>query len=295
LSGGAKQIMQEIFRKNFVGKLENEFQEKFIAMARDDATRAELYRKYDADSLSFSGKYVAADLFKDMFEDYSLDKNTRFFLNAPLHNTATVLAADFLENRMRANQERKDILFLTGSPGSGKTTALLAGRIFPRFASLIFEGKADNSEAFKQKVRAALESNLVPKIIAVKNTPQECLKNSIARYEHYGRGTTVNIISQFHANYFDWLDALRAEFGNDLQFALFDFSERSDYRYVGGWENLELLKSNGGQDDIRKMLLASLEAMHNGGLVSDAAYRQAIGQIEEFRGVMGKTRDSREK
>jgi hypothetical protein len=44
--------------------------------------------KYLADEQSFGGRYVAADLFKETFEQYSASKDARNRYNASVHNSA---------------------------------------------------------------------------------------------------------------------------------------------------------------------------------------------------------------
>ena len=49
--------------------------------------------RYKQDVRSFDGRYVAADLLKEPFEQFSASKETRNRYNTPVHNSAAVLSA----------------------------------------------------------------------------------------------------------------------------------------------------------------------------------------------------------
>ena len=48
---------------------------------------------YDAEPRSFGGRYIAADLFKELFPAYAASPAARNRYNVPVHNCAAVLAA----------------------------------------------------------------------------------------------------------------------------------------------------------------------------------------------------------
>jgi hypothetical protein len=81
---------------------------------------------------------------KEMFPEYSASKEHRNRYNLPVHNAAAVLAsAQFrLTIADDSDPERINAYFLTGVPGAGKTTSVLAnGNEFPPHARIIYEGQ----------------------------------------------------------------------------------------------------------------------------------------------------------
>ena len=99
---------------------------------------------YRLDSRSFQGRYVNSDLMKEMFPEYSASREHRNRYNLPVHNAAAVLAAAQFRAAIADDSvpERTNALFLTGVPGAGKTTAVLANRDqFPQDARIFYEGQ----------------------------------------------------------------------------------------------------------------------------------------------------------
>ena len=50
--------------------------------------------RYSNDPRSFAGRYVCSDLFKETFPEYNASRETRDRFNAPVHNSAAVLASE---------------------------------------------------------------------------------------------------------------------------------------------------------------------------------------------------------
>jgi hypothetical protein len=71
---------------------------------------------------SLGGRYVSADLFKETFEEYRASKDSRNRYNAPVHNSAAVLASEYLRRLISApgQRERDTVILLTGIPGAGR-------------------------------------------------------------------------------------------------------------------------------------------------------------------------------
>ena len=72
---------------------------------------------------SHQGRYVSADLFKEMFDQFAESKEARGRYNAPVHNAAAVLSAEqFRRGLEKGRAEGTSVWFLTGIPGAGKTS-----------------------------------------------------------------------------------------------------------------------------------------------------------------------------
>ena len=84
---------------------------------------------YVADPRSFGGRYIAADLFKETFAAYAESRESRNRYNAPVHNSAAVLSAEQFRRVLRQADDpaRDTVVLLTGIPGAGKTSSVLAG------------------------------------------------------------------------------------------------------------------------------------------------------------------------
>lgn len=103
--------------------------------------------RYDEDPRSFGGRYVNADLMKEMFPVYSASPEPRNRYTAVVHNAAAVLASEQYMRVVTCNDDAsKDIAtFLTGIPGAGKTTYALLGGELGTETCVLFEGQLANA------------------------------------------------------------------------------------------------------------------------------------------------------
>ena len=98
---------------------------------------------YVADPRSFGGRYIAADLFKETFAAYAESRESRNRYNAPVHNSAAVLSAEQFRRVLgQADDPACDtVVLLTGIPGAGKTSSVLAGGGLSPDTKAVFEGQ----------------------------------------------------------------------------------------------------------------------------------------------------------
>jgi glycyl-tRNA synthetase alpha subunit len=52
-------------------------------------------KKYKLLPQSFSGRYICSDLFKELISEYAVSNESRTRYNAPIHNAAAILAAEY--------------------------------------------------------------------------------------------------------------------------------------------------------------------------------------------------------
>ena len=158
-------------------------------------------QQYTQDPRSFGGRYIAADLFKEAFEQYRQSKDARNRYNTPVHNSAAVLSAEQFRRVLTDTNhpERTDVVFLTGIPGAGKTSSVLSGGELPNSYRLIFEGQLSNLDATLQKLHQVLDAGLKPLIMVVHAKPEDALANTIPRFYEEGRGARIKLMeSSFH-------------------------------------------------------------------------------------------------
>lgn len=249
---------------------------------QDDAIKAveadpdALIAAYIADPKSHSGRYIAADLFKEHFPAFNESKDSRNRYNTPVHNSAAVLSAELFRRRLAADEpERDTVIFLTGVPGAGKTSSVLAGGQLPDDCRLVFEGQLSKPAPTLEKIQQALDAGLRPVIIAVHTKPENALDNTLIRFEEYGRGASINVMADIQGNLPDSLKAVHEQFGDQVQLIVRDYRDRRDHRPLKGWTHLDVLRSEGSQDEIRDRLTAALEQRKDS--IAEAAWRQAAG------------------
>jgi hypothetical protein len=252
-----------------------------LAVARSVQSDPERFvERYRADERSFGGRFVSADLFKEMFAHYAASRETRNRYNTPVHNSAAVLASAHLRNLLseKDDPERKTVVFLTGTPGAGKTSGILSFGELPSTVRAVFEGQLADPETTFEKIRNVLDQGLTARIQVVHARPDDALVNTLQRYFEQGRGASVNVMAKIQGSLPHTLAAVRDEFGDHVALVIRDVRDRGNAKALEGWKHLDVLKSEGSYDDIKRKLTAQLDRYQRNGVIDDDAFRQAAGK-----------------
>lgn len=233
---------------------------------------------------SFDGRYICSDLFKETIPFYNTDRETRSLFNGLVHNSAAVLADkqfyDALsEIRQENDSKGKVAVFLTGSPGAGKTSSVQQGMVDEPNTALIYEGQLIRPESAIDKIQAALDSGLKVKILAVQNTPETALDNTIKRFEKLGRGSSIEVMAQIMGKTADGLDKLHQHFGDRIELEIHERHENDPLPPQYGWEHLDILRKYGDYEKTRQYLGQVLEQSRETGTYSENALHQANGRV----------------
>ena len=252
-------------------------QERAMKAAKDDPGK--LIDAYRHDARSFDGRYVAADLFKETFPEFSASKEARNRYNNAVHNSAAVLSsALFKANLAEPREAGKDtVYFLTGVPGAGKTSLILGSGSLPRDAHMVFEGQMSNYETSEAKISQVIAAGFVPRIMVVHVRPEYALDKTLQRFTEEGRGSSLATIANIQSGLPESVSRLGAYFGNNLLLDVIDMRDRQNPVHMQGFENVSILKSEGNHEHIQQRLEARLEEHRDAGRISDDAYRQAAG------------------
>ena len=263
----------------------NDYAEADRMRVQDEVARAvetnpdRFLAEYRAHPESFGGRYICADLFKETFPQYAQSKEARNRFNNPVHNSAAVLAAEQFRRTIadRSHPERDTLIFLTGSPGAGKTSTILnAGELAPN-AKAVFEGQLVNPETTNAKIQQAIDAGLKPLIIVAHPRPENALENTFTRFNEHGRGASVHTMATIQGGLPDGLAAVKERFGDAVELQIFDYRDRLNPRILVGWQHLETLRSEGNYEQIKHRLSAALEQRHSANTITEACYRQARG------------------
>ena len=92
------------------------------------------------------------------------------------------------------------------------------------------------------------------------------------------------------------LRAVEKHFGEAVELTVVDYRDRSNPQQRRGWDNLQVLASEGNRENIATRLGNELERLYAGGGLTEAAYRQAAGKapLPLGPGVDGQDADRRE-
>ena len=226
--------------------------------------------------LVHGGRYVASDLFKEQFEQYALSRFARERYCAPVHNASAVLASEQFHRVMADGAGHGEtVVFLTGVPGAGKTTAVLENGEFPAHCRAIYEGQLAYPQAGMEKIQCALDAGCKVQIRVIHATPESALNNALSRFHVYGRGASINTMARIMGYMPDGLDEIRRRFGDDVALHVMDYRDRSNPALLVGWYNMSILKSEGNHAHIMQRLESALDERRSS--ISEAAWRQAKG------------------
>lgn len=250
-------------------------QERAIQAVENDSPR--LMAHYRALPEAHGGRYVGADLAKELFDDYNQSREARNRYNAPVHNSAAVLAAQLFNEAVldHSDAQRTRAVFLTGSPGAGKTTSVMAQGELDRNIAVVYEGQMFRAEQSFPKIDAALAQGLKPEIIAVHPRPETALANTFTRFDDVGRGASTTVMSQIQGELANGLREIHSRYGDRVALRIIDARDQDNRVELKGWHQLQVLESEGSKDAIKQRLDDHLERHRAAGTVTDACYRQA--------------------
>ncbi len=251
----------------------------------DDVTAnfALYQQEYRQHPESFGGRYICSDLFKETMPFYNADRETRSLFNGLVHNSAAVLADKQFYDALREIRQENDskgkvAVFLTGSPGAGKTSSIQQVMAGNANTALIYEGQLIRPESAVDKIQAALDSGLKVKILAVHNTPETVLDNTIRRFEKIGRGSSIEVMAQIMGKTADGLDQLHQHFGDRIELEIHERHENQRLPIQRGWEHLDILRKDGDYVQLKHRLGQVLEQSRETGTYSEDALHQAYGR-----------------
>jgi hypothetical protein len=119
--------------------------------------------------------------------------------------------------------KRTNAPFLTGVPGAGKTTAVLANRDrFPQDARILYEGQLSDPINAIPKFEAALAMGLDVEIVAIHVLSEQALANKILRFEREGPGATIEALGRIQGYLPGGLKQIYTRFGDKIGFSVVD-------------------------------------------------------------------------
>lgn len=272
--------MEEIVRRTIADPERADVQEAIAKAVEADSS--EYIRRYCEDPRSIDGRYICADLFKEVFEPYRASRESRSRYNNCVHNTAAALAGEQFRQVLTLpsyrQQARDKVVFLTGIPGAGKTSLVLSqDDALADDVHAIFEGQMAKPATTIPKVRAVLEEGLRPVIFAVHVQPEFALRNTFKRFKEEGRGASVGVMSQIMGGLPDGLREVYCALGDAVALAVVDARNPCHRRLLLGWNHLQVLESAGNEQQIRQRLETELEREWHAGRIDADCYQQARG------------------
>lgn len=266
-------LNSEIKERDFSNSPELEaVQKKAIAQASRDT--GEMLDRYNKHPDTFGGRYICADTFKELFVEFE-NKEDRAKVNNAIHNSAAVLSAtQFDEVLKREEPDKTAAIFITGIPGSGKTTTVTKAMMSDQ-VKLVFEGQLANPEPAFKKIDSCLEKGLSVTIAAVHIDAEKSLANTFKRFNEYGRGASIGIMAEIQGKMVEGLSQIRERYGDQITIVGFDQNQQS--RLMTDWEDIAKTLSVGTREEILEKLAVKTYQDFADGKISQDCYEQAKG------------------
>lgn len=233
-----------------------------------------LYKKVKG---TMGGRYVCADSFKEVFPAFE-KKEDRAKVNTAIHNSASVLAATQFEEILKRDEAGKSkAIFITGIPGSGKTTTVLteiANSDYADKVKIVFEGQLSNPAPAIPKIERCLEKGLEVEIFAVHLAAEKALDNTYTRFKEQGRGASIGIMSDIQANLPNGLKTLKERFGEAISISV--INKNTDELIENFEEGIKTL-TVGTQQEIWRTLADKLLSDRIDGNINSNCFDQGRG------------------
>ncbi|MDA3049985.1 hypothetical protein OFO03_03405 [Campylobacter sp. JMF_02 ED1] len=251
---------------------------EFLAKIQTDAINlasnftAYILENYAKFADSAHGRYICSDTFKELFMAW-VRKNDRALVNDALHNTSAVLGATQFDEILKSREESKtEAVFITGIPGAGKSASVKNFMSNPDI-KLIFEGQLANPAPSIAKIEKCLQNGLNVTICVLHIAPERALKNTFARFEAYGRGSSIAVMSSIQGNLGTGLAHIAERFADKINIIAIDRDRGNEV--VQGFAQVQNLINIGSKDEIFTRLRAKLNSDFENGKISEECFNQA--------------------
>ena len=265
-------LVSEIKKLDFKDNMQQaEIQIEAMTMAKYFTSN--ILEEYNSHPDTMGGIYICSDTFKELFPSFK-KREDRLLANDPIHNSSAVLAATQFEEILKKDEPNKtEVVFLTGIPGAGKTTSIKQFMSNNDKIKLIFEGQLANPTPTIPKIEKCLEKGLNVTIMVAHIEPEKALDNTFKRFNEYGRGGSIEVMSNIQGNLPNGLKKLKERFGDKIKIVAYD-KNNNDKVYYNESEILQLINI-GSKDEIYRRLETKLNQDFKEGKISQACYEQA--------------------
>lgn len=274
-----------------------EVQQRAVELATNHTQ--ELLSTYKMMRDTFGGRYIASDMMKEVFDDFSKSPANRNQFNNAVHNSAASLAAEQFKQALDAPLEgRNTVVFLTGCPGAGKTSSVMNNGGLKENTSIVFEGQlanANTNPATLEKIQMALDKGYDVEVIAVNPLPEQALENTFRRYydPNDGRGAPISTMARIQGNTYEGLEAIHNKFGDAVGLTIVDKPNGNhDTIIYSGWDHLDVLKSQGTEAEISSRLTTHLLQHYKNGNIDYECFKQSAGSEQQAKQLLGASMDA---
>ncbi|HHX2540385.1 TPA: KfrB domain-containing protein [Neisseria subflava] len=256
---------------------------EYLSSVQDESIRFateqtdEILSLYGQHADTEGGRYVCADTFKELFPAFE-NKEDRATVNNAIHNSAAVLSStQFDEVLKRDEPQKKEVIFVTGIPGSGKTSTV-KNMMMQDTTKLLFEGQLARPQSAFRKIEQCLDRGLEVTIVAVSMRAERASDNTYKRFNEYGRGASIGIMADIQANLPNGLSQIRDKFGDAVKIVGINQDRNSEF--IDKFDDVIKMLSLGSQEQILGRLAEKIQSDFDSGKISRECFNQAKGSMD---------------
>lgn len=216
-------------------------------------------KKYNNLPSSCNGSYISSDLFKETFDIYTKNIESRKKYNQVIHNSCAVLA-ETQYNKVIKEKKYNKVIFLTGIPGSGKSYLFQSLTLINAIDenTIIYEGDITNKE-FKDKINLAKNNNKELYMIVVNPTIELAFENVVNRLCEIGRGASAWTMARIMSNIPKTLKELKQNY--DITISIYNKKTNYDVNYTTYNKDTSILLEHGTKEEIYNKILSLRETL----------------------------------
>lgn len=171
--------------------------------------------------------------------------------------------------------------FLTGSPGSGKSSSVIDNDLADSKFKVVSEGMMDNYDRSAARIQQAIDAGFIPSLrLIYAIDPKTTLRRAVARAMEHGRPVTVKLMSRLYVEIPKTVERLAEHFGDKLGVQVFDNSR--DGRGAKRSDIASAVAATGEYtvDTAREAMLDELAKLSSEGKVTPDLFRKFQGDLK---------------
>jgi hypothetical protein len=219
---------------------------------------------------------ISADRARSLFPEYGSSKEGAFENTESTNAAASKIAGAAFDKAVASGDLKgKQVDFITGMPGAGKSTAENAPHDNRGQLALVYEGNLSDPQLLQRRVQEVIDAGAEPTLYYVKAPAKTALDRMVDRQGKIGRYVPIQYGAQVAANTPKSIEALHKQFGGQVQYRTIDNSGKPEDAKVGkGFDAIRKMAENRTTDEIRDEQHAHAKELLASGKLSPEVYER---------------------
>lgn len=196
---------------------------------------------------------ISADRARSLFPEYAASKEGALEHTETTNRAASMIASSAFDRSIASGAVKgKQVAFIAGGPGSGKSTAENAVAEEEDNTAMLYEGNLSDPALLQSRVKSVLDAGGEPTVFYVYAPPKTAMERQVSRSNEIGRYVTIDYGSKVAANTPASIEALFDKYGDKVQYRAIDNSGKpGEGKVEEGIDAIRRLAQNRTSDEIR--------------------------------------------